>query len=339
GTPLYMSPEQARGDALDARSDIYSTGIVLWELLTGRPLFLPKNTGDLLHLDAQEIEPPSTASRGRAPATLDPIVLRALAADPRDRYQSAHDFGSALARWAVANQHTTNDADVKACLATVYGETVEGERSHHVQLIDTARKLRDERGGPFPPLRAPTPSGPAPRERPHVVHGERDQRVVDTSSMARTRLQTRWQAHRKKIPIIAVIGAVVVGATGAAAVAITTAMSTGTASDVGKMMAGSVWLIPAIVIFLALAAAIIGVLPRYAMAGWAFFAVAILLAYLGPGFNWPTALVNVSPFRAIGERLVGGHASIPGVTALLGLSAVLLVIAFAGFRRRDVPRT
>ncbi|MEZ5081207.1 MAG: hypothetical protein R2878_11240 [Thermoleophilia bacterium] len=168
-----------------------------------------------------------------------------------------------------------------------------------------------------------------------ALRGDEEQGLVEYE-LAGAMSRHRWLAVRL---LAVVIGAVVVGATGAAAVAITTAMSTGTASDVGKMMAGSVWLIPAIVIFLALAAAIIGVLPRYAMAGWAFFAVAILLAYLGPGFNWPTALVNVSPFRAIGERLVGGHASIPGVAALLGLSAVLLVIAFAGFRRRDVPRT
>ena len=98
GTAQYLSPEQARGGEVDQRSDIYSLGIVLYELLTGTVPF----TGDtpveiaMKHL-SQTPEPPSK-KRADIPRELDMVVMRALAKNPDDRYQSAEEMAADLER-------------------------------------------------------------------------------------------------------------------------------------------------------------------------------------------------------------------------------------------------
>jgi beta-lactam-binding protein with PASTA domain len=98
GTAQYLSPEQARGGVIDHRSDLYSVGVVLYELLTGTVPF----TGDtpveiaMKHLSTAP-EPPS-ARRPEVPGALDQIVLRALAKDPDERYQTAEEMDAELAR-------------------------------------------------------------------------------------------------------------------------------------------------------------------------------------------------------------------------------------------------
>jgi serine/threonine protein kinase len=98
GTAQYMSPEQARGERVDARSDLYSTGCLLYELLTGRPPF----TGDLpvaivyQHVK-QDPVPPSRVDP-EVPAWADDIVLKALQKDPARRYQSADEMRNDIQR-------------------------------------------------------------------------------------------------------------------------------------------------------------------------------------------------------------------------------------------------
>jgi beta-lactam-binding protein with PASTA domain len=100
GTAQYLSPEQAKGAPVDQTSDLYSVGIVLYELLTGAVPY----TGDtpveiaMKHL-SQVPEPPSTLEP-QIPHELDSIVLRALAKDPADRYQSADEMDADLERAA-----------------------------------------------------------------------------------------------------------------------------------------------------------------------------------------------------------------------------------------------
>src|SRR6266536_1185901 len=98
GTAQYLSPEQARGAPVDPRSDVYSLGIVMYEMLTGKVPF----TGDtpveiaMKHLSTTP-EPPSE-KRPEVPHELDMVVLRALAKHPDDRYQSAQEMDADLAR-------------------------------------------------------------------------------------------------------------------------------------------------------------------------------------------------------------------------------------------------
>jgi serine/threonine-protein kinase len=100
GTAQYLSPEQARGTDVDQRSDVYSLGIVLYELLTGTVPFNGDTPVEIAmkHLSAVP-EPPSTR-RPDVPRDLDLIVMRALAKDPADRYQSAEEMDADLERFA-----------------------------------------------------------------------------------------------------------------------------------------------------------------------------------------------------------------------------------------------
>jgi serine/threonine protein kinase/tetratricopeptide (TPR) repeat protein len=92
GTLAYMSPEQIQGEAIDARSDLFSFGTLLYELATGVSPFRGKNLLATFHAIVHE-QPPSIGSlRPDAPPELDRIAARCLAKDPRDRYQTAADL-------------------------------------------------------------------------------------------------------------------------------------------------------------------------------------------------------------------------------------------------------
>jgi eukaryotic-like serine/threonine-protein kinase len=92
GTAQYLSPEQARGETADVRSDLYSVGCMLYELLIGEPPFIGDSMVSIVFQHISEPpSPPSAANRGIS-ADIDAIVLRALAKDPADRYQSAPEM-------------------------------------------------------------------------------------------------------------------------------------------------------------------------------------------------------------------------------------------------------
>ncbi|MGB4688595.1 MAG: Stk1 family PASTA domain-containing Ser/Thr kinase, partial [Candidatus Nanopelagicales bacterium] len=92
GTAQYLSPEQARGEVVDARSDLYSTGVVLFELLTGKPPFTGDSAVAIAYQHVSEMPAiPSTIDPGVSPE-IDAVVMRALAKRADDRYQSASDF-------------------------------------------------------------------------------------------------------------------------------------------------------------------------------------------------------------------------------------------------------
>ena len=101
GTAQYLAPEQARGEKVDARSDLYSAGCVLFELLTGRPPFQGDSPVSVAYQHVREEPPtPSTLNSLVTPG-LDQVVQRALAKDPDDRYQSGMEFVQALDRAAA----------------------------------------------------------------------------------------------------------------------------------------------------------------------------------------------------------------------------------------------
>ena len=98
GTPLYMSPEQASGTRpVDGRSDVYSLGCVLYEMLAGEPPFNGRTTQALLARHAGDPVPPLRTVCPDISPGLEEIVVRALAKAPEDRFASAADFGAALA--------------------------------------------------------------------------------------------------------------------------------------------------------------------------------------------------------------------------------------------------
>ena len=94
GTPRYMSPEQAMGERVDERCDIFATGAILFEMLAGRPAFTGKTVIDILHATINEQPPALTGSPSIA--AVDRIIRRALAKRPDDRFTSADEFGDEL---------------------------------------------------------------------------------------------------------------------------------------------------------------------------------------------------------------------------------------------------
>jgi eukaryotic-like serine/threonine-protein kinase len=111
GSPLYMSPEQATGDREpDARSDIYSMGAVLYFLLTGRPPFSDEKPLKVLIAHAHEQPRPPSQFNGNVPDDVETVVLRCLAKNPDDRYQSAGELAAALDDCLEMGKWTREDA-------------------------------------------------------------------------------------------------------------------------------------------------------------------------------------------------------------------------------------
>jgi hypothetical protein len=98
GTAKYLAPEQVEGGPIDARADLYAAGIVLYELLTGRPPFEAETNLAAATMRLTTEPRPPGALRPGIPRSLDQVVMRALARDPDGRYQSAEEMSAALER-------------------------------------------------------------------------------------------------------------------------------------------------------------------------------------------------------------------------------------------------
>jgi eukaryotic-like serine/threonine-protein kinase len=141
GKVAYMSPEQARGEKLDGRSDQYAAGIVLWELLTGRQLFPPgkEQPQDLLARarNPDVLRPSKRAPR--VPTELDDIVVRALMSDRADRYPTCDDMQKALQTWLAANAPTTDQGRMAAFLLELFAEDISRERAERESMMSSVR--------------------------------------------------------------------------------------------------------------------------------------------------------------------------------------------------------
>jgi serine/threonine-protein kinase len=108
GTPQYLSPEQALGKAVDHRSDLYATGCMLFELLTLRPPFTGDTPLSVVYQHVQDAPMPPSQANPRVPAMLDDLVLRSLAKESDDRYQTADEFRAHL-QHALRAMHGGDD--------------------------------------------------------------------------------------------------------------------------------------------------------------------------------------------------------------------------------------
>lgn len=138
GKYYYMSPEQAWADPMDHRSDIFSTGVLLYELLTGQMLYaLEDNLPALLDkVRKARIEPPSRL-RPDIPAELDEVILKALARNPDDRWSTAHDFASELQRVLYQLDPTFGGSRMSRLMDEYFGP--ESPPSVEVRRPDSAR--------------------------------------------------------------------------------------------------------------------------------------------------------------------------------------------------------
>jgi serine/threonine protein kinase len=124
----YLSPEQARGQAVDRRSDVFSLGVVLYELTTGRRLFQGEDRHHTLGLVMQcKVPRPREVVNGYPPA-LEAIVLEALSNKPDERHQSADELRVALERYLVQERTLVSTGSVSALLKRVLGQRLQERR-------------------------------------------------------------------------------------------------------------------------------------------------------------------------------------------------------------------
>lgn len=147
GTAQYLSPEQARGEVVDARSDLYSTGVLLYELLTGRPPFTGDSPVSIAYQHVSEMpNPPSQVDPGVTPE-VDAVVLHALSKRADDRYQTAAEFRADVER-AIAGAPVTAavpalNLDRTAMLTPVDAATA----ARYEPMYDTRRSRSRRRRG------------------------------------------------------------------------------------------------------------------------------------------------------------------------------------------------
>jgi eukaryotic-like serine/threonine-protein kinase len=165
GKYYYMSPEQAWGDPLDHRTDIFSAGILLYEMLTGQMLYLEEDMTKLLEMVRRADIPPPSSKRREIPRELDRIVMRALAKKPDLRWQTAQDYATELERFlhAYAPDYTASR------LATFVGEVM------------------GPRAPAEPPPAARPPRAPAPPPPPTGAEGPRVTRGIERRSIVLSR--------------------------------------------------------------------------------------------------------------------------------------------------------
>lgn len=123
GTAQYLSPEQARGEQVDARSDVYAAGCVLYELLTGEPPFTGDSPVAVAYQHVREDPRPPSTVYADVPTSLDSIVLKAMSKNPANRYQSAGDMRSDLVRVLEGNRPTAPSVMTDAERDTMLGPT------------------------------------------------------------------------------------------------------------------------------------------------------------------------------------------------------------------------
>ncbi|HKY40198.1 MAG TPA: serine/threonine-protein kinase, partial [Polyangiaceae bacterium] len=145
GKISYMAPEQARGEELDCRADIWSLGVMLWEAVTGSRLFKGKNEAATLNMTlTEEIAPPSQR-RADLPAELGRILMRALEREPSKRYASAAAMRDDLETWLTSRDFSA-DGLLSGLMERLFGAELVAQREQINQLLRTPAEPTPEGG-------------------------------------------------------------------------------------------------------------------------------------------------------------------------------------------------
>ncbi len=148
GTAAYFSPEQAKGEPVDARADLYSTGVVLYELLTGRAPFRGETPVAVAYQHVSEAPLPPSELVEDVPRALDAVVLRALAKSPFQRFQDATEFRGALDQAVGGKQPTKRQ--MGALASELYGPDPRhaAETARSLRQLSTDTTMRRTQSGP-----------------------------------------------------------------------------------------------------------------------------------------------------------------------------------------------
>lgn len=138
----YLSPEAAQGLEVDHRTDIFAVGIILWEMLAGRRLFLGETDYATVKQVQQAVVPPITQLNHRVPPDLETILARALARDPEQRYQSARELGLSLNEFLFRHGKPVGSFAIASLIASAVHDKrttkVQGAGSIISKLIEEA---------------------------------------------------------------------------------------------------------------------------------------------------------------------------------------------------------
>jgi serine/threonine-protein kinase len=160
GTAQYFSPEQAKGESVDARTDLYSAGVLLYEMLAGRPPFKGESAVSVAYQHVSEAVVPPSEFDPNVSAEMDSVVLRALAKDRNDRFQTAEEFREhLLAAYAVVLENTPDELPAHALAFETEPEVVTPSIDLPVEEITAeseAVSTADEIAEPVSPAFAPT---------------------------------------------------------------------------------------------------------------------------------------------------------------------------------------
>jgi serine/threonine-protein kinase len=194
GKLAYMAPEQARGAAVDARADVFSLGVVLWELCAGRRLFARDGDAATLAavLETEPVSPPS-AWNEEVPAELDAVALGALERDPERRTRSAQELAAALSGVLLRVARAPEDVDLRAFVQRLFPDEA-------------------ERAASGAPAMEPTAVRPVPVAREPVAEPSLARALEVEESETRTAASTVRAGTRRRVLVAA-------GLVGAAAVA------------------------------------------------------------------------------------------------------------------------
>lgn len=146
GKVAYMSPEQAMGQRIDARSDLFAMGIVLWELLAQQRLMTGESAANTLHKLMNEPIPRLSTVLPQIDPTLEMLVARALEKDPNLRWQSAAEMRAALESWLADLPHPTRQEDVSRRMLSLFGtvrEEIQRQIQKHMAAITTASDTQE----------------------------------------------------------------------------------------------------------------------------------------------------------------------------------------------------
>ena len=168
----YMSPEQVRGLPLDRRSDIFSTGIVLYEALTGERLFIGESDFSILEkVKNVEIIPPSTYNKS-IPEDLERIILKALAREVQDRYQSAIELHDDLQSFMYTYGSFFSRKDMASLMRQIFPEDYEADMKEMESARISVPPGQRRSSAPPPPRKVSAPPPPPPRmTRPSLSGG------------------------------------------------------------------------------------------------------------------------------------------------------------------------
>ena len=143
GKLSYLAPEQCLGKPVDRRTDIFSLGIILWELLTRRRLFKRDNEGATLNAVMNEEIPKIRTVRSLVPVTLEAVAMRALEKAPGDRFQSAGEMGAALRDYLLKTGEAAGTAEIAEFINGALGERAQNKKSMLERLRTSGKKEVD----------------------------------------------------------------------------------------------------------------------------------------------------------------------------------------------------